>query len=73
MAENKNTAASKNKAMKFFKETKAEMKKVSWPSKEQLFHNTVIILVFIIIATAFLSIVDVGFQKGLSFILDILK
>ncbi len=73
MAENKNAAASKNKAMKFFKETKAEMKKVSWPSKEQLFHNTVIILVFIIIATAFLSIVDVGFQKGLSFILDILK
>ncbi len=73
MAENKNASASKNKAVKFFKETKAEMKKVSWPSREQLLHNTLIILVFIIIATAFLSIVDVGFQKGLSFILNILK
>lgn len=69
MAENKKTAASKNKALKFFRETKSEMKKVSWPDKKQLFHNTVIILVFIIIATVFLSLVDAGFEKALSLIL----
>ncbi|MDD6735922.1 MAG: preprotein translocase subunit SecE [Clostridiales bacterium] len=69
MAENKNTAASKNKAMKFFKETKAEMKKVSWPTKNQLFHNTLIIVVFIIIATVVLSLLDAGFEKVLSLIL----
>ena len=47
--------------IKFFKETKAELKKVSWPSKEQLFNNTLIIVVFIAIATIILSALDVGF------------
>ncbi len=47
----------------FFKETKAELKKVSWPTKEQLMHNTGVILVFIIVATIILSLLDVGFGK----------
>ncbi|MBE7015978.1 MAG: preprotein translocase subunit SecE [Ruminococcaceae bacterium] len=64
MAENKST-----KAMKFFRETKAELKKVSWPSKSQLINNTVVILVFIVIATLVLSLLDVGFQKLLSFVI----
>ncbi len=68
MAENKNTA-SKTKAMKFFKETKSEMKKVSWPSKDQLVRNTTVILVFILIATVALSLIDAGFEKLLSFII----
>ncbi len=68
MAENKNTASKKNKALKFFRETKSEMKKVSWPSKNQLFHNTIVILAFVIIVTIILSLLDVGFEKLLSFI-----
>ena len=48
--------------VKFFKETKAELKKVSWPTKEQLLHNTLIIVVFIAIATVILSILDIGFS-----------
>lgn len=64
MAENKT-----NKAMKFFRETKAELKKVSWPSKSQLVNNTVVILTFIVIATLVLSLLDVGFQKLLSFVI----
>ncbi len=47
---------------KFLKETKAELKKVTWPSKEQLMHNTGIIIVFIIIFTIILSLLDFGFQ-----------
>ena len=64
MAENKNV-----KAMKFFRETKSELKKVSWPSKSQLINNTVVILSFIVIATLVLSLLDVGFQKLLSFVI----
>ncbi len=69
MAENKNTAVKKNKALKFFRETKSEMKKVSWPSKEQLFHNTIVILSFVIIMTVILSVLDLGFERLLSFII----
>lgn len=68
MVENKNNAK-KNKALKFFRETKSEMKKVSWPSKEQLFHNTIVILAFVIIVTIVLSLLDVGFEKILSFVI----
>ena len=64
MAENKT-----NKAMKFFRETKSELKKVSWPSKSQLINNTVVILSFIVVATLVLSLLDVGFQKLLAFVI----
>ena len=69
MSENKNTAVNKGKALKFFRETKSELKKVSWPSKSQLVNNTVVILSFIVIATLVLSLLDVGFQKLLSFVI----
>lgn len=29
---------------RFFKDTKAELKKVTWPDKEQLIHNTGVII-----------------------------
>lgn len=48
---------------KFLSETKAEMKKVTWPSREQLINNTGVILVFIVIACAVLSLLDFGFQQ----------
>lgn len=47
----------------FFRETKSELKKVSWPSKQQLIHNTGVILVFIIVATILLTVLDIGFSK----------
>lgn len=67
MAENKNVAK-KNKAKKFFRETKSEIKKVSWPSKAQLFRNTMVILAFVIIMTVILSVFDMAFEKLLSLI-----
>lgn len=65
MADTTNNAPVKTKKagfLKFFRETKAELKKVSWPTKEQLLHNTLIIVVFIAIATIILSVLDVGFS-----------
>lgn len=61
-------AEKKNRIMKFFRETKSEMKKVSWPSKDQLIRNTVVILAFVIIMTIVLSLVDFGFERLLSLI-----
>ena len=50
-----------NKLAKFFKESKSELKKVTWPSKNQLIHNTLIILAFIVITCVILSVCDVAF------------
>ncbi len=46
---------------KFFKETKSELKKVTWPSKDTVKKNTGVILVFIIIVGIFLFICDTVF------------
>ena len=64
MAETNNSNVKQKKSLlKFFRESKAEMKKVTWPSKEQLIHNTVVILVFIAVVTIILSALDIGFSK----------
>ena len=47
---------------KYFKDTKSELKKVTWPSKEQLKKNTIIIITFIIIVGIFLFAVDMLFS-----------
>ncbi len=73
MAENTVTQKKTNKLVKFFKETKAEMKKVTWPGKKQLIHNTLIILVFIVITCIILSIFDVAFTSLLDIIVNTLK
>ncbi len=63
MADTNNSVQKKGIA-KFFREAKSELKKVSWPDKKQLVHNTIVILVFILIATAILSVLDIGFAKA---------
>ena len=50
---------------RFFKDTKAELKKVTWPNKEQLIHNTGVIIVFILI-------LDFGFAKLFQLLTNIL-
>ena len=49
--------------VKFFKDTKAELKKVTWPTKDQLIHNTGVIIVFIILVTIILSVLDIAFGE----------
>lgn len=68
MAETTQTTKKTNKLVRFLKETKAEMKKVTWPGKEQLARNTLVILGFIIITCAILSICDIGFTKLLELV-----
>ena len=71
MAE-KNTSAKKGGILKFFRETKADLKKVTWPTKKQLVHNTLIILVFIIITAIILSVLDLGFAKLFGWLANLL-
>lgn len=42
----------------YFKSAKADLKKVTWPSKEQMKNNTIIIITFIILMGIFLFAFD---------------
>ncbi len=60
------------RAKRFFRDTKAELKKVTWPTKDQLIHNTGVIIVFIIIITIILSVLDVAFAQVFKLLTNIL-
>ena len=52
-----------NKKQKhFWKDFKAELKKVIWPSKSQVINNTVIVIVIVAIVTAICFVLDLTFE-----------
>jgi preprotein translocase subunit SecE len=65
-------AASRRKEMKkiirFFKESFAELKKVTWPSREEVASSTKVVLVSVILIAAALGIVDFLIFRGIDLI-----
>ena len=51
------------KQKKFFKDFKAELKKVIWPTPKQLFNNTVAVLTIVIITAIIVFVLDVAFES----------
>lgn len=62
----KNFAAS---VAKFFRDTRSELKKVVWPSKEDTKKNTLVVLVVVLISAAVLFILDAIFGGILGLII----
>lgn len=63
---NKNKAESQKKCGSFFKwfiETKNELKKVTWPTKNQTFNNTVIVFATIILFGGLVWVFDAGLMS----------
>ncbi len=56
------------KIKNFIKESKSELKKVDWPSKDEVINSTVVVLVSIAFISIGLGILDVS----LSAVLDLL-
>ncbi len=57
-----------NNATNFFREAKQELDKVAWPSKEELWGSTGVVIVTTLIMAAFIGCVDLI----LSFVLRVL-
>jgi preprotein translocase subunit SecE len=51
------------KIKEFFREVSFELKKVVFPSKEELIGSTWVVIIAVIIVAIFLGIVDVGLAK----------
>ena len=47
-----------NKIRSFIEETMAEVKKCSWPNREELFESTLLVLVALVVISAFVAAVD---------------
>ena len=47
-----------DKVLDYVRESRAELKKVAWPTKQRLWYSTLIVIVVTAIASAYLGLVD---------------
>ena len=52
------------KVIQFFKDSYAELKKVQWPSREEVGSNTKVVLVSVLIFAAIFGVVDFLLLQG---------
>jgi preprotein translocase subunit SecE len=57
------------KIVRFLKEAKIELKKVTWPSPRQTLASTSVVIIVVIIVSIFLGIVDFGLAKAIRMVL----
>ncbi len=56
---------------KFYRETMAELKKVSWPTREEAIHLTRVVIIVIFAMGAFLGLLDYVFTQLFGLILSV--
>ena len=67
MAEGKESAGTR--ISRWFREMRSELKKVVWPTRQQLINNTIIVLVVIFAVGIVVWLFDLGLHAGLNLIL----
>ncbi len=58
-----------DKAKQFFSDAKQELKKVSWPSKQQTITSTWVVFAVTFVLAIFLGLVDVVLSKLITYII----
>ena len=66
-------AKNKKEKKHFFKDFKAELKKVIWPTPKQLVNNTVAVITIVLITAAIVFVLDFAFEKMNTFCINIIK
>ena len=61
------------KAAKFFREMRSELKKVVWPTKEQVLKNALIVLACVVVVGAFIWVFDFVAQFGINALIGAFK
>jgi preprotein translocase subunit SecE len=59
----------KEKIINFFKDISKEMEKVTWPSREELYESTKVVIVVTIVISLFTWVVDTALSEALKAIL----
>ncbi|HBH86324.1 MAG TPA: preprotein translocase subunit SecE [Syntrophaceae bacterium] len=57
------------KIIRFLKEAKVELKKVTWPTPRQTLASTSVVIIVVIIVSIYLGIVDFGVAKAIRLVL----
>jgi preprotein translocase subunit SecE len=62
--------ATMQKVTQFLKEVRFELKRVTWPSRQETVAGTMVVLIIVFIAASFLGIVDIGLSKLMRLVLS---
>ncbi len=46
------------KVLDYIRESRAELKKVTWPTKQQMWYSTIVVIVVTFMVSAYLGLVD---------------
>ena len=57
------------KTAQFLRESKVELKKVTWPSPKEALASTSVVIVVVLIVSVFLGFVDMGLTKLIRIVL----
>ncbi|NQT90884.1 MAG: preprotein translocase subunit SecE [Candidatus Omnitrophica bacterium] len=57
------------KAGNFLREVSVELKKVAWPTKDELFGSTVVVVISVAIIATYIGICDFIFSKAIHLII----
>jgi len=58
------------KGIQFLREARAELKKVTWPTRQQTLGSTAVVIVLVIIISVFLGVVDMGLSGLIRLVLQ---
>lgn len=56
--------------IKFVQEARGELLKVSWPSREQVWESTLVVIVSVVIISVFLGLVDIFFSWAIKLVIN---
>lgn len=61
------------RVLRFFKEVRTELQRVSWPTRQQMVAFTAVTLITTVVLTALVFLVDLGFREGVFALLGMLS
>lgn len=64
--------AEKKGFMKFLRDVRVEMGKVTWPTRKDLAQSTLVVLVAVAIAAAYTAVLDFGFSRIIDAVVNLL-
>jgi preprotein translocase subunit SecE len=65
------SALRENRITKYLKEVRAEIRKVTWPSRQEVLRLSTIVVVVMIVMSAFMAIIDFAFSRLMQAIISL--
>jgi len=65
------SAVADNRITRYFKEVRAEIRKVTWPSRQEVLRLSTIVVIVMVVMSAFMAIIDYAFSRLMQAIISL--